>query len=120
MNGKRNPELTDYSQKLRKEMTKEEKHLWYDYLKKLPETVNRQKVIGSYIVDFCCVEAMLVIELDGEQHYSEKGVEKDAKRDAFLNDLGYHVARFTNHEVNTNFDGVCTDIKNLITERKGI
>ena len=118
MREKRNESLTGFSQELRKEMTKEEKHLWYDFLKKLPETVNRQKIIGSYIVDFCCAEAKLVIELDGDQHYREDGLKKDAERDAFLRECGYYVARYTNHEVNTNFEGVCLDITKLIDARK--
>ena len=119
MNKKRNPELTGFSQELRKKMTKEEKRLWYDYLKKIPETFYRQKVIGNYIVDFCCCEAMLIIELDGEQHYSEKGIEKDASRDAYLRDLGYRVLRITNHDLNTNFDGVCVWIRMHIDQGKG-
>ena len=118
MEKKRNSGLTGFSKQLRKKMTKEEKHLWYDCLKKLPETVNRQKVIGNYIVDFCCVEAKLVIEIDGDQHYREKGLEKDAVRDAFLHECGYYVARYSNHQIHTNFDGVCLDIKSLIDARK--
>ena len=113
-----NSNLTPLSQTLRKRMTKEEKHLWYDFLKKLPYTVNRQKVIGSYIVDFLCEEGRLVIELDGEQHYSEKGRARDSVRDRFLNNCGYLVLRYTNHDIKTNFDGVCLDIKKHIEERK--
>jgi very-short-patch-repair endonuclease len=72
MNNKQNPNLTDYAQQLRREMTKEEKHLWYDFLKSLPVTIQRQKVIGKYIVDFYCASAKLVIEIDGSQHYDKK------------------------------------------------
>ncbi len=72
MNEKKNSNLTEFSQNLRNNMTKEESHLWYDFLKKLPITVNRQKVIGRYIVDFYCAEAQIVIELDGSQHYESK------------------------------------------------
>ena len=64
-----NPELKEYAQSLRKNMTKEEKHLWYDFFKKLDIVVNRQKVIDTYIVDFCIPSAKLIIELDGAQHY---------------------------------------------------
>ena len=64
MNEKHNSKLTKYSQQLRKEMTAEEKKLWYQFLKKLPFTVHRQKVIGNFIADFYCVKASLVIELD--------------------------------------------------------
>lgn len=93
-------------------MTKEERHLWYDFLKTLPITVNRQKVIGNYIVDFYIATAKLVIELDGSQHYEEKGIENDAKRDAFLNGLGINVLRYSNLDVNQRFESVCEDILN--------
>ena len=113
-----NPELTPFAQKLRKGMTKEEKHLWYDFLKKLPVTVNRQKVVGNYIVDFLCEDARLVIELDGAQHYSLEGRRKDAERDGYLNELGYLVLRYTDHDIRTDFEGVCLDIKRQIQDRR--
>ena len=72
-------------------MTKEERRLWYDFLKQLPVTVNRQKVIGRYIVDFYCASANLVIELDGSQHYESEGVTSDRERDHTLNQLGITV-----------------------------
>ena len=99
-------------------MTKEEKHLWYDFLKKLPQTVNRQKVIEKYIVDFYCADARLVIEVDGSQHFTEEGRLKDAKRDKNLNEKGYLVLRYSNNKIKTNFEGVCLDIKKHIDERK--
>ncbi|MBR3381429.1 MAG: endonuclease domain-containing protein [Clostridia bacterium] len=105
-----NSRLTPNSRLLRKGMTKEERRLWYDFLKKLPLTVNRQKVIGNYIVDFFCFSAKIVIELDGSQHYSEKGAASDRLRDEFLGSEGIRVLRYSNHDVNTNFDGVCADI----------
>ena len=92
-------------------MTKEEKHLWYDFLRKLDITVNRQKVIGNYIVDFCISSAKLVIELDGSQHYDPDSKEYDKQRDEFLQSQGYTVLRFLNRDVNYNFDGVCLQIK---------
>ena len=73
MNENANGELTKLSQKLRREMTKEERHLWYDYLRSLPLTVYRQKVFGRYIADFYIAKAKIVIELDGSQHYTEEG-----------------------------------------------
>jgi len=91
-------------------MTKEERHLWYDFLKSLPCNIHRQKVIGDYIVDFYCASAKIVIELDGSQHYDEKGQKSDQIRDAYLSSLGITVLRYSNHDVNTNFEGVCTDI----------
>ena len=106
-----NPNLTGNSKSLRKNMTKEEKHLWYDFLKKLDITVNRQKVIGDYIVDFCISSAKLVIELDGSQHYEPDSKEYDKQRDEFLQSQGYTVLRFLNRDVNNNFEGVCLQIK---------
>lgn len=95
-------------------MTKEEKHLWYDFLRKLDITVNRQKVIGNYIVDFCISSAKLVIELDGSQHYDPDSKEYDKQRDDFLRSQGYTVLRFLNRDVNYNFDGVCLQIKKYL------
>ena len=106
-----NPNLTGNSKSLRKNMTKEEKHLLYDFLKKLDITVNRQKVIGDYIVDFCISSAKLVIELDGSQHYEPDSKEYDKQRDEFLQSQGYTVLRFLNRDVNNNFEGVCLQIK---------
>ena len=91
-------------------MTKEERHLWYDFLKSLPVTVNRQKVIGNYIVDFYCASSKLVIELDGSQHFMDEGLEYDRRRDAYLKRLGLTVVRYANSDINDNFDGVCEDI----------
>ncbi len=91
-------------------MTKEERHLWYDFLKSLPVTVNRQKVIGRYIVDFYIASANLVIEIDGSQHYEESGVLADQQRDNYLAELGLRVLRYSNTDVNRNFRGVCEDI----------
>ena len=110
MNKTNNPKLKTNAQELRKNMTKEEQHLWYDFLKELPITINRQKVIGNYIVDLYCAEAKIVIELDGSQHFEDKGIENDAKRDEYLKSLGLTVLRYSNYDVNTNFYGVCTDI----------
>ena len=97
-------------------MTKEEKHLWYDFLKLLPLTVNRQKVIKNYIVDFYIAEAGLVIELDGSQHYEEEGIQKDKIRDEHLKSLGFKVLRYTNLDINWRFKEVCADMKNHIVE----
>ena len=110
MNKTNNPKLKPFAQELRRNMTKEERHLWYDFLKKLPVKFNRQKVIGSYIVDFYSAEAKLVIELDGAQHYEEQSREKDIIRDAYLNSLGILVLRYTNIDFHKNFDGICKDI----------
>ena len=112
MNHFSNEALTSNAKKLRREMTKEERHLWYDFLKSLPETFHRQKVIGKYIVDFYCASAKIVIELDGSQHYYDEGLLSDKERDRYLDSLGITVLRYSNLEVNQNFTGVCEDILN--------
>ena len=110
MNENNNEKLTRNAQRLRREMTKEERHLWYDFLKRLPVTINRQKVIGKYIVDFYCAEAKLAIELDGSQHFEKDGITADAQRDACLNSMGITVLRYSNSDINMDFNGVCEDI----------
>ena len=112
MNDQYNAKLTGNAQKLRKMMTKEERHLWYDCLKRLPVTVHRQKVIGRYIVDFYVASGKIVIELDGSQHYGETGQIKDAERDAYLHSIGCTVLRYSNADVNQRFRSVCEDIYN--------
>ncbi|MBQ1918594.1 MAG: DUF559 domain-containing protein [Schwartzia sp.] len=81
MNQENNPSLTALARTLRKNMTKEERRLWYTYLRKLPVTINRQKVFGKYILDFYCASAKTAIELDGSQHYTEGGKHRDSERD---------------------------------------
>ena len=91
-------------------MTPEEKHLWYDFLKNLPLTVHRQKVIDQYIVDFYIAGAMLVIELDGSQHFTAEGRAEDIARDTYLRSLGLTVLRYSNADVQYRFEAVCADI----------
>ena len=110
MNRTNNPKLKERAQKLRRDMTKEERRLWYDFLKRLPVTVNRQKVIGPYIVDFYCASGKLAIELDGSQHYEDEGAASDRERDRALNSLGITVVRYSNVDINRNFAGVCDDL----------
>ena len=107
MQRKYNSELVPLAKQLRKNMTKEERHLWYDFLKTYPIRFLRQKVLGKYIVDFYSAEAKLIIELDGSQHYENGNIEKDAERTAFLEDYGLTVIRIPNNEVSRNFPGVC-------------
>ena len=102
--------LISCAQQLRKDMTKEEKHLWYDFLKKLPINVNRQKNIGDYIVDFFIASKRIVIEIDGAQHGQEEHRISDEQRDLDLFNLGISVLRYTNLDINTRFVGVCEDI----------
>ena len=105
-----NKKLKDNAQSLRKSMTLEEKRLWYDFLKTLPFTVNRQKTIGNYIVDFFIASERIAIELDGRQHGEEENYAADAKRDADLNALGITVLRYRNEDIHIRFDFVCKDI----------
>ena len=91
-------------------MTVEEKHLWYDFLKRLPVTVHRQKNIGNYIVDFFIASKRIVIEIDGAQHLMQENKEADIKRDADLRALGATVLRYSNVDINANFNAVCEDI----------
>ena len=104
---KHNAQLVPLARQLRKEMTKEERHLWYDFLRSYPVRFSRQKILGQYIADFYSAQARLVIELDGSQHYSEEQRAKDEMRTAFLKGYGLRVLRIPNIEVNRNFDGVC-------------
>ena len=110
MNDHYNAKLQPYAQKLRRDMTKEERHLWYDFLKQLPVTVHRQKIFGNYIADFYIAAAKLVIELDGSQHYEETNRQKDVLRDAYFQSVGCKVLRYSNEEINQRFAGVCEDI----------
>jgi very-short-patch-repair endonuclease len=114
---KNNKRLTPNAQKMRKEMTPEEKHLWFDFLKKLPITVNRQKVIWRYIADFYIAKYRIIIEIDGAQHYDEQNREYDRERDNFFNDQGILVLRYTNKDINTRFEGVCSDIIKALESR---
>ena len=114
MNEFHNTKLRTNAQNLRKQMTKEERHLWYTFLKTLPVTINRQKVVGVYILDFYCASAHIAIELDGTQHYTEEGHEYDKDRDHYLKNQGITVLRYSNYEINNHFEAVCEDIWNHI------
>lgn len=102
------------AQILRAEQTEEERKLWFCFLRYLPVKILRQQTIGNYIVDFYCASAKLVIELDGIQHYSEEGQKKDNERDGYLNGLGITVVRYTNLDIQRQFDNVCADIKSRL------
>ncbi|MBQ8604328.1 MAG: endonuclease domain-containing protein [Oscillospiraceae bacterium] len=116
MQYKHNKQLVPLAKQLRKGMTKEERHLWYDFLRTYPVRFSRQKVIGKYIADFYSAEARLVIELDGSQHYENMNIEKDAQRTAFLESYGLIVVRIPNNEVNRNFRGVCEYIDAVVKQ----
>ena len=105
-----NGSLTGNSQILRGNMTRAERKLWYHFLKHLPITVNRQKVIGNYIVDFYIDAFRLVIELVGDQHGESAELAKDQVRDTWLREQGMTVLRYPNSAVNSGLEGVCRDI----------
>ena len=114
MERKHNSALTENAKELRKNMTKEEKHLWYDFLKKYPVRFLRQKVIDNYIADFYCHKARLIIELDGSQHYTQGGRLKDAIRTEQFEKRDLTVMRIPNGEINHNFEGVCRFIDEFV------
>ena len=105
------------AQSLRKNMTKEERHLWYDFLKTYPVQFRRQYSIGCYYVDFLCYQARLVVELDGSGHYEPEAQAYDKRRTAFIESQGYHVLRFTNLDILRNFAGVCQSIDESVRKR---
>ena len=114
-----NKKLVGIARELRKNMTPEEKHLWYDFLIYLPMTTHKQKNIGNYIVDFYIPKARLVIEVDGMQHREEEHLEADRKRDFDLKMLGNRVMRFSNFDIKVNFPIVCYDIMQALGIREG-
>ncbi len=116
MENKYNPKLVSVANMLRKNMTKEEKNLWYDFLHTYPVRFYRQKIIGKYIVDFYCAKAKLVVELDGSGHYSAQGREYDEERTNHLKGYGIQVIRIPNSEIHNNFRGVCDYIDHTVKE----
>lgn len=117
MDYKHNPKLTGNARSLRKNMTKEERHLWYDFLRGHPVRFLRQKVIDQYIADFYCSQAKLVIELDGSQHYEPNGMLADQIRTSNLESRGLQVVRIPNNAVMLNFRGVCEYIDMIVQQR---
>ena len=106
----RNDKLVNLAKELRKNMTKEERRLWFAFLRGYPVRFRRQEIIGNYIADFYCSSAKLIIELDGSQHYEKEHSQYDAERSRFFQSLGFRVLRFSNLDVMQNFEGVCEQI----------
>ena len=113
----KNNKLLEFARLLRKNMTPEENHLWYDFLQHYPIKIYKQRIIDNFIADFYCHKAKLVIELDGSQHYTPEGKTYDAARTEVLERYGLIVIRFFNKDINENFDGVCYMIDKTIKER---
>ena len=107
---KHNPELVGNARQLRKNMTAEERILWYQYLRTYPVKFYRQRTMGHYIVDFYCAKARLVVEIDGSQHFEDRGLEYDRARTKYLQGLGLKVLRVPNNELRKNLRGVCEAI----------
>ena len=112
-----NSNLTDLSRQLRKNMTRHERHLWYDFLRGYPVKFYRQRVIGDYIVDFYCSKARLVVELDGSQHYTPEQKAYDNARTDALSGYGVSVIRFSNYDIDRYFEGVCQTIDTTVARR---
>ena len=112
-----NSTLKERSRELRKNMTRHEKHLWYDFLKDYPIKWNRQRSIDRFIVDFFCFKAKLIVELDGSQHYMEDGIEYDTLRTDILEKYDLEVIRFSNIEIDRYFNDVCRAIDQKVKER---
>ncbi|MBO5130343.1 MAG: endonuclease domain-containing protein [Oscillospiraceae bacterium] len=112
-----NRKLTSNAQTLRKNMTKEERRLWYEYLCNYPYRFRRQVTCGRFILDFYCAAAKLAVELDGSQHYTPEGQRYDLERSEYLHGQGIHVLRFSNTEVLQNLYGLCQSIDLAVSER---
>ena len=112
----RNHTLLANARSLRKEMTKEERHLWYDFLRHCRPRFRRQEIISNYIIDFFCPEARLAVELDGSQHYEPDTQAYDARRTNHLRSLGITVVRFSNRDISQHFEGVCQQILLLLED----
>ena len=113
---KHNPKLVPFARNLRKNMTKEERHLWYDFLKEYEFRFQRQKVLGKYIADFYCAKAKIVVELDGSQHYDPNNQVKDDIRTKFMEQYDLMLIHIPNNEVNRNFRGVCEYIDAVVRQ----
>lgn len=116
---KKNNQMLPRAKELRRNMTPQERKLWYLFLRKYPVKIYKQRIIDSFIVDFYCSSASLVIELDGSQHYTEQGLAYDAERSACLARYGLEVIRFSNADIDKRFDMVCEKLHTLIQSRKG-
>ena len=112
-----NKNLIPFAKSLRKNATPQENHLWYDFLHSYQPRFQRQKAIDSYIADFYCEKARLIIELDGSQHFTPEGMTYDEARTRALNTYGLIVLRFTNHQIDSEFPAVCTKIDAAVAAR---
>ena len=110
-------DLLAKARNLRREMTKEERHVWYDFLCRYPVRFRRQRPMLDYIMDFYCPKVQLGVELDGGQHASGEQLEYDMERTHRLSKMGIFILRFTNREIWQNFSGVCQMIDRTVEDR---
>ena len=115
MTVRRNKKLLPFSRELRTNATRAEKKLWYDFLSTHACKFRRQAIFGKYIADFYCFSKKLIIEVDGGGHFEDDQIRADLIRTDYLEEQGYMVIRFTNHDVIYNFSGVCERINEIIT-----
>jgi very-short-patch-repair endonuclease len=115
------PPFIDYRRRLKRsarmlrhDPTPAERKLWFEFLRDLPIRFTRQKPLGEYIADFYCAGEMLVIEVDGDSHFTNAGERYDAYRTGELEAKGVRVLRFTNLEVMQQFEAVCQRIRGAL------
>ena len=111
-------ELIPFAKKLRADMTPQERR--YCFLREYPIRFQRQKAIKSFIADFYCHKARLIVEIDGSQHYTEEGIAYDRERTDILKEFNLEVIRFSNSDIDDNFEGVCRMVDNQISQKLGI
>lgn len=114
----RNNDILENARNLRRDMTPHERKLWYLFLQKYPVKIYKQRIIGPYLVDSYCASAKLVIEIDGSQHFEDKGRAYDATRSAYLQSLGLHILRYSNADIDRYFDRVCESIHQQVEKYK--
>ncbi|HJI28440.1 MAG TPA: endonuclease domain-containing protein [Veillonellaceae bacterium] len=115
----RHTQILGYAKNLRKNMTEQERKLWFTFLKNHPIRFYRQKIVDKYILDFYCHRAKLAIEIDGSQHYEDKQETYDFERTAYLKKLGILVIRYTNRDISLHFIEVKKDIDRILQDRLG-
>ena len=115
----KNQQLISRARELRRNMTKEERHLWFDFLRYCTPRFRRQEIIGNFIADFYCSQVRLVIELDGSQHTAPDAIAYDTARTVYFQKLNIEIIRYSNLDVVRDFDGVCQNILDILTQRGG-
>ena len=113
----KNTELLPRAKEMRRNMTREECHLWFDYLRGYKPRFKRQRIVGNYILDFYCEQARLAVEADGSQHYEAEGLSYDGERDLYLLNQGIVVLRFSNRDIWERFEGVKIRIDTEVRKR---